>query len=218
MADNNYQPQSTDVIDQLAEYRRRQAARFQESEDEDESRVTERQQYEYEEIKKDDPPLLQKFPEPSLPTTNFPNNDENDVDYLLAQKLQDEENQRIPDDANQPFEEDGVRPADSYRQETLIPDAYNEELERQNFLREQQLLFQQYNNNGNRPGNQPDAHNMGGGFQDAGNPFLHNQNNNNINNTSTHRRRELLNCLILSGLFSILIVAMFLVLFFLKTD
>ena len=214
------------VLEQLAEYRRRQAEKYKEvGDDEQESRQA---LYQQEEIPKQNSPKMQKLPNPPPPITTQVDNNEYDADLELAQRLQDEENQRAsgnfhqnssinsfgennqPYTENPPLEEDGVRQADNYRQDTLIPDPVDEEMARLEFIRQQQMLYNQYSGNGNNPQQQPVENNLRVDFQDAGSPLLLNR---NIPNNQNHTRREIWNCVFLGILFSILLTTMFLILY-----
>ena len=214
------------VLEQLAEYRRRQAEKYKEvGDDEQESRQA---LYQQEEIPKQNSPKMQKLPNPPPPITTQIDNNGYDADLELAQRLQDEENQRAsgnfhqnssinsfgennqPYTENPPLEEDGVRQADNYRQDTLIPDPVDEEMARLEFIRQQQMLYNQYSGNGNNPQQQPVENNLRVDFQDAGSPLLLNR---NIPNNQNHTRREIWNCVFLGILFSILLTTMFLILY-----
>lgn len=160
------------------------------------------------------------FDEPNNNNMNFLS------DFELAKQLQEEENRRYsenfennsnsinysPDRHNDnryqpPMLEDGVRPADNYRQEQLIPDANDEEMRRQEFLRQQQILYSHYQNQ--RQGNG----NANGGDLEQG--FLPG-NRRSINHVHMpvfgRVNRELCNCILLGFLFSILLTIMILIL------
>ena len=183
---NNNMKASSSVMDQLAEYRRRQAQRYEDDdEDEDESL---QKSYHQQEIAKDEAPVMQKLPDPPVSYLADPVQPPPLSDYELAKQLQDEENNMIAERtgndsinhhdnaANQPFTDEGIRPPDTYRQERLIPDPAEEEMAQREFIRQQQLLYAQYSAGGNRPDNQPGANEMGPQLQEAGNPLLRNRN------------------------------------------
>mmetsp|Transcript_14603 Transcript_14603/g.12855 ORF Transcript_14603/g.12855 Transcript_14603/m.12855 type:complete len:175 (+) Transcript_14603:29-553(+) len=168
---------SSNIDDQLAEYRRRQADRYNndESESEDDEQDSLQKVYQPEQVVREVPPVMQKLPEPpQMIQPDAPSNSASPFldDYELAKQLQDEENQKAT--------EDEVRPADNYREERLIADPNEEEMARQEFIRQQQMLYTQYTNTdnqpANRPANQPAADEMGPRFQEAGNPLLRNRN------------------------------------------
>mmetsp|Transcript_14602 Transcript_14602/g.12854 ORF Transcript_14602/g.12854 Transcript_14602/m.12854 type:complete len:195 (+) Transcript_14602:29-613(+) len=188
---------SSNIDDQLAEYRRRQADRYNndESESEDDEQDSLQKVYQPEQVVREVPPVMQKLPEPpQMIQPDAPSNSASPFldDYELAKQLQDEENQKATgnhqnssinsfgNNHNQPFTEDEVRPADNYREERLIADPNEEEMARQEFIRQQQMLYTQYTNTdnqpANRPANQPAADEMGPRFQEAGNPLLRNRN------------------------------------------
>ena len=183
------------IDNQLAEYRRRQAEKYKqnESEEQDESVLTNRlqEQVSYEKETYNAP--MQKLP-PAQPAYAIPSEEAELSDYELAKRMQDEEFQANPYDRSEgqgsinqndnptnygdQMDENGIRQADNYRNDRLIPDPMDEQAQEQEFIRQQQLLYSQYQNNENPGNNNFNQNTMENDFSQAGAPLL---NRNNVN-------------------------------------
>ena len=226
----NQTPSGTTISNQLAEYRKRQEERYKQqnkSEDQDNS-LNNVSRDAREQSSNQVFPEMVRLPNSQQPINQNPQPESKyDLDYELAKRLQEEElleSERNLDNQNQnlydqPYPQnipnygDGIRPADSYRAEQLIPDANEEALRRQEFIRQQQILYSQYQG-GNRQFN---ANDMERNFNGADAPLLRRRSVHHLQLPVVGRvNREVCNWICLGFLFSILITTMILVLIFAK--
>ena len=201
MQGNTNNDQSSKAMQQLAEYRKLQAEKYKkmnQTEDQEDESMYNTEAAPETMYRREEPPVMQYSPPPPPLIDNMDMGMQPMLsDYDLAKQMQDEENQRFSEDNhersingekeynNQGNPDGGIRPPDNFRQERLIADPMEEEMEQQEFIRQQQILYAQYNNgpvgqniemNQNRPMNQPVPNNFGAGFAaDAGAPLLQNR-------------------------------------------
>ena len=222
-------PEGTLISNQLAEYRKKQAERYkQQNVSEDHNNSVNISRDDHEQPRNQVFPEMVRLPNPQQPAARDQPHDRIDLDYELAKRLQEEElleSERNVDNYNQndnqynnqpriPNYDDGIRQADNYREERLIPDANDEEVRRQEFIRQQQLLYSQYQNPGIRQNNQND---MERNFNGANAPLLQRRSIHHLQIPVVGRvNREVCNWVCLGFLFSALITTMILILLFAK--
>ena len=226
--------QTSSVNNQLAEYRRRQAERFgnmEKSSDFSKSYVQESQDYSMHQTHN----AMASSPEP-IQEEPIVENNQYISDFELARQLQEEEERRYSqhmegshgsinrEDYNeynegmnhQPsYTDDNIRRPDEYRQEQLIPDPHEEEMARQEFIRQQQILYSQYQNQVNNGQNINPRNDLERNLFEGDAPLL---NRRSVNHVSLpflgNVNREMCNCILLGFLFSVLITTMIMILIF----